>query len=205
MQTGVSGTTLTQKLCQFPITYFIPVLNPYHVRFFNAVRLENWEVKEYKVRLKISNWIYGCKIWLFLDAFTEVRKTTIGFAKSVHLSVSLSVRMDLGSHWTYFHDIWYLRIFRKCVEKIQILLKSDNNNGYSTWRPTYTCLIISRSILLRIKSVSDNIIEDIKTHIACSGTFFFKSCRLWDNVEKYGRARQVTCDSVKHVHYKLDT
>jgi hypothetical protein len=36
------------------------------------------------------------------------------------------------------------------------------------------------------------VIEKIKTHILCSITFFRKSCRLWDNVEKYGRCRQAT-------------
>jgi hypothetical protein len=32
------------------------------------------------------------------------------------------------------------------------------------------------------------IVENIKTHIACPLTFFRKSHRLWDNVEKYGGA-----------------
>jgi len=27
--------------------------------------------------------------------------------------------------------------FRESVEKIQVLLKSDKNNGYVTWRPIY--------------------------------------------------------------------
>jgi hypothetical protein len=38
-------------------------------------------------------------------------------------------------------------------------------------------------------------VEKIKTHILCSATFFLKSCRLWDNVEKYGRAGQATDDN----------
>jgi hypothetical protein len=47
------------------------------------------------------------------------------------LSVRPSVRMEqLGSYWTDFHEIWYLSIFRKSVEKIQVSLKSDKNNGY---------------------------------------------------------------------------
>jgi hypothetical protein len=40
------------------------------------------------------------------------------------------------------------------------------------------------------------IVEKIKTHALCSTTFFRKSCRLWDNVEKYGRARQATDDLI---------
>ena len=35
---------------------------------------------------------------------------------------------------TDFHEIWYLNIFRNSVEKIQVSLKSDNNDGYFTWR-----------------------------------------------------------------------
>jgi hypothetical protein len=39
-------------------------------------------------------------------------------------------------------------------------------------------------------------LEKIKTHKFCSVTFFRKSYRLWDNVEKIGRARQVTDDVI---------
>ena len=46
----------------------------------------------------------------------------------------MSVRMgQLGSQWTNFHEIWYLSIFRKSVENIQVAIKSDKNNGYETW------------------------------------------------------------------------
>jgi len=40
------------------------------------------------------------------------------------------------------------------------------------------------------------VVEKIKTHILCSVTFFFKSCHLWDNVEKYCRAGEATDDSI---------
>jgi len=48
-------------------------------------------------------------------------------------------------------------------------------------------------------------VEKIKTHILCSVTFFWKSYRLWDNVEKYCRAGQVTDDNMAHAHFILDT
>jgi len=32
-----------------------------------------------------------------------------------------------------------LSTFRKPVEKIQVLLESDKNNGYLAWRPMYFC------------------------------------------------------------------
>jgi len=32
-----------------------------------------------------------------------------------------------------FHEIWYLTMFRKSVEKIQFSLKSDKNEGFFIW------------------------------------------------------------------------
>ena len=42
-----------------------------------------------------------------------------------------------SSRWTDFHEIWYVRIILKSFEKMQDSLKSDKNNRYFTWRPTY--------------------------------------------------------------------
>jgi hypothetical protein len=52
----------------------------------------------------------------------------------------MSVRMELGYHWTDFHETWYLSIFQNSVEEIQVPLYSyyDQNNGYFTWRCMYT-------------------------------------------------------------------
>jgi hypothetical protein len=46
-------------------------------------------------------------------------------------SVRLSIRvvMELGSYKGDFYQIWYSKIFRKSVGKMQDLLKSDMNNG----------------------------------------------------------------------------
>jgi hypothetical protein len=69
-----------------------------------------------------------------LGAFEKLRKATDRFVVSVHPSYRMK---QLSSHWTDYHEIWYLCIFRKSVEKIQTSLKSDNNNGYLTWRSIY--------------------------------------------------------------------
>jgi hypothetical protein len=58
----------------------------------------------------------------FLGAFAKLRKANISFVMSVGLSVRPSLPPSitppfvcpyeqLGSHWTFFHEIWYLRIF----------------------------------------------------------------------------------------------
>jgi len=66
------------------------------------------------------------------------------------MSVRLSVRMEQrASHWIDLHEIWYLSIFRKSVEKIQVALKSDKNEDQ------YKFFIISHSVLLRMENVSD--------------------------------------------------
>jgi hypothetical protein len=58
---------------------------------------------------------------------------------------------QVASHWTDFHEIWYLNIFRKSVQKIQVSLKSDKDKGYFTWRPIYISdPIISRSWPLKM-------------------------------------------------------
>ena len=54
------------------------------------------------------------------------------------MSVCLPAHTEhLGPHWTDSHEIWYVNIFRKSVKEIRVLLKSDKNNGYFTWRPMY--------------------------------------------------------------------
>jgi hypothetical protein len=79
-------------------------------------------------------------LWLLIDiifantntvyfyALSEkFRKATISFV----VSVRVYVRMEqLVSHWTDFHEIWYLNIFRKYVEKIEVLLKGEENTEY---------------------------------------------------------------------------
>jgi hypothetical protein len=51
------------------------------------------------------------------------------------MPVRLSVRME--QTWLPpegFYNVLYLSIFRSCVQKVQVLLKSDKNNGYFTRR-----------------------------------------------------------------------
>jgi hypothetical protein len=55
-------------------------------------------------------------------------------------SVRPSICMEqLGSHWTDFHEIWYLSIFRKSVKKIQVSFTLDKSKRYFTWRRLDIC------------------------------------------------------------------
>ena len=80
----------------------------------------------------------------FSGAFAKLRQASISF--------DMSGRMEqFGFRWTDFHEILYLRIFRKSVEKIQVSLKSNRNNGHFT----RIFFITSRSVLLRMRNVAD--------------------------------------------------
>jgi hypothetical protein len=131
-----------------------------------------------------------------LAAFAKLRKAILA---SSCLSVSLSGRMEqLCSHWKEFHETLYITILLKSVEKIQVSLKYVKNNG-TLHEDLSIFMIISRWILLRMRNVSGKIVEIVKIHILCSITFFRKSCCLWDNVVKYGKAGQATDDKA-HAH-----
>ena len=49
------------------------------------------------------------------------------------------------SYWTDFHESFF-KLFRNCVEKIQVELKYDKRNRYFTGRQKHI-VILSRSIL----------------------------------------------------------
>ena len=65
--------------------------------------------------------------------FRRIRKIAKSDYQLRH--VCPSVRMEqLGSNWTDFDEIRFLKIFRKSAHKIQFSLKSDKNNRYFRWR-----------------------------------------------------------------------
>jgi len=81
-------------------------------------------------------------------------------------------------------------IFRKSVEKIQFLLKTDNNDGYFTSN-LCTFMIISRSVVLRIGNILDKSCRgNENTYIVCLVTLSANRCAyeiMWNNmVESYG-------------------
>jgi hypothetical protein len=64
----------------------------------------------------------------------------------------------------------------------------------------YTFLIISRSIHLRMRNVSDKVVEKVEAHFLCSITVCRQSCHLCYNEEEYSRPRQATDGNMAHAH-----
>jgi hypothetical protein len=80
-------------------------------------------------------------------------------------------------------------MFRKSIEKIQVSLKSDKNNGCCPWRPIYI-LIVSRSFALRMWNIFDNICRENKKNILFSLTLFFsKIVRFMRQCGRLGYSR----------------
>ena len=98
--------------------------------------------------------------------FAILRKANISFVFSGRVE-------QLGSHWTDFHEMLYLSIFRKSFVKIRVLLKSDKNKEYFTGRPIHIFFIISRSFLRRMRSVSDKLCRENQNTYFVFGNFFF--------------------------------
>ena len=118
-----------------------------------------------------------------------MRKATISFV----MSVCLSIRMEqLGSYWTDFDESWYMNFFRKSVEEIQLPLKSDKNNGYFTWRRFHIYNNISLNSSYNEKRLRQICRENKNIYFTFNNVFSRRSCRLWDNVEKCGGAREAT-------------
>jgi hypothetical protein len=90
-----------------------------------------------------------------------------------------------------FHEILYLSIFRKSVEKIQVSLKSDKNNGYFTRRTTYIFYHISPNSSQNEKCFRRKLYTKSK-HTFCVQWLFFSENRavyeiMWKNSVEPGR------------------
>jgi hypothetical protein len=93
-----------------------------------------------------------------------LRKSTMGIV----MSARRSAWNNSAPTGRIFHEILCLSNFRKTVQKIQVSLKSDKNNGYFAREMFQT-----------------KVAEEIKIHTFCSVTFFFRNLyRLRYNVEK---------------------
>jgi hypothetical protein len=108
---------------------------------------------------------------LFLYALATFPKATATFVSYIRLSVRLSFRIEqLSYHWRDFREIWYLSIFRKSVENIQISLKLTSLT-VNLHEDQYIFMTKSRPVILILRNVLDKFVEKIKTHTLCSTTF----------------------------------
>ena len=124
----------------------------------------------------------------FVMGFRRVRKIVKSYYYLRHVrhpSVCLSVRPH-GTTRLPLDGFWWNLIFefcRKYIEKIQVSLKFDKNNGYVTWRRFHVYENIPLNSSYNKKCFREN---QIRHFIFNNFFFFWKFPRLWDNVEKCG-------------------
>jgi hypothetical protein len=96
----------------------------------------------------LTTYLFVLKQW-FLGASAKPQRATVSFV--------ISVCLPAWNNSADFHKIFYLSIFRKSVQKIQVSLKTDKTDGYVTRRPIY---LYARRILLRKENLSDKRFRD---------------------------------------------
>ena len=103
---------------------------------------------------------------------------------------------QLGSHWTEFHKISYLRIFRKSVEQICIW-QSDKKKGGGVlcMKTDIHFLSYLAHFFLEWEMFQTKAVEKIKTHFLCPKTFYPETLAvyeiMWKNMVKPDRTQMV--------------
>jgi hypothetical protein len=96
----------------------------------------------------------------------------------------------------YFSKIhWENSSFIKIWQELRLLYMKTDTHFWSN----------SAHFFVEWEMFQIKVVEKIKTHVLCSVLFSRKSCRLWDNVDKYYRGWQATDDIMVHAHCVLDT
>ena len=120
------------------------------------------------------------------------------------LSVRPSVRMkQLGSYWRNFHEIWYLKVFRKSAQKSQVSSKFDKNSPYCTRTPIYIYFDTLLSLWWNDRCSDTSCTGNQNTHFVFSN--FFSENRsvfeiMWKNIVEPERKN----DNMAHAHCMLD-
>ena len=122
----------------------------------------------------------------FYALSAKFRKATLSFVLSVRPSLSVCMQ-QLGFHWWDFHEIYYLKIFRKTVEAVQFFFKSDKTNGYFTWIPPDIFDHTSLSVI----NVSDKSSGENQNTSFTFNNFFFENRDIyeimWKNILLRGK------------------
>jgi hypothetical protein len=98
----------------------------------------------------------------FLSAFVDLRKTTISFFMSACLSVLMEL---LFSHWKDFHEMTNLSYLSKICGENRVLLNLTRMTDIL--HEDLSMLMISCSVIIKIRNVLDKVVETIRTHIFC--------------------------------------
>jgi hypothetical protein len=90
-----------------------------------------------------------------------------------------------GTAWLPLDGFWWnlmFETFSKICQEIQVSLKSNENNGYFTWR-LFTFMTLYHKFLRRMRTVSFKSCRENKKHFIFSD-FFSKNCAVYEIMSK---------------------
>ena len=120
----------------------------------------------------------------FWARFAKLRKATINFVMSVRVRMESNAWLPLdGFSWNLIFQ--YSKI---CRENSSFVTIGQEWQIFYMKTDICTFMIISRSVLLRMRTVSDKRWRENQNTNLSSKTCFRKSRRLWGNVEEYFRS-----------------
>jgi hypothetical protein len=122
---------------------------------------------------------------------------------SVRPSICPSAWNNSAATGRIFKKFDVLVFLENISKKIQASLKSGKNNG-TLHEDQYRFLIISHSVLFRMRNVSEKNCRENRNNSFMFSNFFPEN-RAVCEIEKYCRARQATDDNMVHAHCMLDT
>jgi hypothetical protein len=151
--------------------------------------------------LKKSTFHYiGLLVFRQLHKMSKSNYQLYHFCPSFHLSVCLSVLTELGYQWTDFYEsdtwVFFENLTKKFQTSLTLMLltwriwwapnnasrwqmgfnsvfkglRSDKNKGNFTRKPS-TFMIISRWIIVRVRNISEEFVENIQTHFLYPNIF----------------------------------
>ena len=90
------------------------------------------------------------------------------------------------------------------LRKFKIYYTNLTTVGGTVYEHHCTFMTLSPWVLIIMRNVSGKICTKIKDSFMFNKFIYRKSCRLWDNVEKYCSPGQATDDNMAHLFWILD-
>jgi len=146
-------------------------------------------------------------------AFGKLRKVTISLV-GVSVSVCLSFCLSVETHGTtrlpldgfpgklifkYFSKIYRNSSLIKIGQEWRVLYMKTATICDDKWL-TVTHWLTVTTFCLEWEMFQKKVVQKIKIHISCPITIFRKPCRIWDSVENFCKAGQVTDNNVYSVY-----
>ena len=162
-----------------------------------------------QLKLGYSDFLLPYTLHFILRRVRKIAKATIRFVMCLSVRQSArnnsapTQRIFMKFHiWVFFENLSRRLKFHSNLKKLRVLyIKTDvhllyiKTDAHLLYIKTDVHLRQYLAEFLKWEKFLTRVVQIIKIHILFSKTLFWKSCRLWDTVEKYGTAGQAADDN----------